>query len=95
MGKKIKTDHKQKRAKLNLFDNLPNEIKGPITEIYSNREAAIDGCNGVVDYHENLIKLRVDGGVLVFSGEGLCIEELSLGSARITGKIAAVEVEIK
>ena len=81
--------------KIKIFDALPNEIKGPITEIYSNREAAIDGCKGVLDYYETLIKLRVTGGTLVFSGQDLSLTELSDCSARITGRISTVEFVLK
>ncbi len=95
MGKRLKTDLKKQKEKIKLFEGLPNEIKGAITELYSNREAAVDGCHGVVDYHENLIKLRVVGGILTFVGESLCIEELSLGAARITGKISSIQVDMK
>ncbi len=95
MGKKIKTDLKKKREKIKLFEGLPTAMKGPITELYTNREAAVDGCKGVVEYHENLIKLRVDGGMLIFSGQDLLIEELNEGSARIVGKILSVQTDIK
>ncbi len=80
---------------MKLFEGLPNEMKGPITEIYSNREAVVDGCKGVLDYHENLIKLRVDGGTVVFSGTDLVILELSDGAARLKGKIASVEFSLR
>ena len=81
--------------KTRFLDGLPAEIKGPITEIYSNKEAVIDGCKGVLDYYETLVKLRVAGGTLTFSGADLSLLELGESSARITGQIANVEFALK
>ena len=49
MGKKLKPDTESKKQKVSFFGNLP-ELSGPIIKICGNREVAVDGCRGVVDY---------------------------------------------
>ena len=53
----------------------------------------MQGCLGVIDYYENIIRLRVQSGTVTFCGTGLCMEELTDTLAEISGKIASVAFE--
>ncbi len=95
MSKKLKTDMKPRKEKIKFFSTFNQGFSGPIIELSSNREAAVDGCKGVVDYYENLIKLRVDSGFVIFTGSGLRLAELNDNSALICGKIENIELVMR
>lgn len=96
MAKKLKTGLKKQGEKLHLFEKeRPAELAGPITHICSNREVAVDGCRGVIDYYENRIRLRLTNGEVVFCGTNLLIVELTDCSALIRGIIDTVEFTMR
>ena len=94
MGKKLKPDTESKKQKVSFFGNLP-ELSGPIIKICGNREVAVDGCRGVVDYYDKLIKLRIQGGSVTFSGAGLQIVSFNESQALIKGSLQNVEFNIR
>lgn len=92
MRKRIDSDFKRKRQKMKLFGfgELSNTT-GASLQLDFNRQAAVDGCRGIIDYYENLIKLKVLGGVVVFCGRGLSISSLSDSDVVIEGYIESIE----
>lgn len=90
MGK-LKSDHKQRKEKINLLTPITAAVSGPKIELCSNKEAAIDGCKGVIDYRDDLIKFRVTGGTVTINGERLELLELTDNSALIKGEFQSVE----
>lgn len=94
MGKVLKTGMAQKRNKIKFFDSGETAgVTGPVTQVFGNRRATLDGCIGVIDYHENIIRLRVQNGTVTFCGRDLCMEELSDTSAQISGTVDSVGFE--
>ncbi len=94
MAKKLKTDITPKKQKWNLFSTLP-ELKGPIIHICGNSEISVDGCRGVVDYYETVIKLRITDGFVTFSGNNLTITDFTESSAVIKGDLQNIEFSVK
>ncbi len=94
MGK-LKSDHKQRKEKINLLAPITSAVSGPKIELYSNKEAAIDGCKGVVDYRDDLIKFRVPGGTIAINGEKIELLELTDNSALIKGDFQSVEFLVR
>ncbi len=94
MAKKYKPDLKFSKQRLRLFEDLP-ELSGPIIRICSNREASVDGCRGVVDYYENLIKLSISGGTVSFLGDGLKLASFTDTSALIKGRLHNIEFSVR
>ena len=43
----------------------------------SNKEVLIDGCKGIVEYNENIIRLNIPEGQIQFRGRGLEIACMS------------------
>lgn len=60
-------------------------------EINSNREAIIDGSNGILEYNENCIRVNTGKMIVVFKGRGLCIKCMSDSSMVIEGYINSIE----
>lgn len=85
MPRKKKSHHEKPR--LPLPEALNNE---PKIEMLGNREIIIDGCKGVVEYGENLIKLNTGEYVLSVIGDGLIIKSFDGSVAVISGKIAEI-----
>ena len=91
MGKKLFSDHKPKKEKIKLLAPITTAVTGPKIELCSNKEAAIDGCKGVIDYRDDIIKLKVTGGTVAINGTDMELLELSENSALIKGNFKSVE----
>ena len=75
-----------------LFEVPQNALSGVAQiEIAGNREAVIDGCQGILEYDENVIKLSAGRMSIRFSGRGLQIKVLTHDSAVVEGFITGIE----
>lgn len=81
-----KREKNQLKNKL-LSDMFADEAK---IEMLGNRELIVDGCKGVVEYGENLIKLSLGGNVLSLSGDNLVINSFDNSVAVISGQICEI-----
>lgn len=63
---------------------------GPVVELYGNRRAVVDGCDGIVDYDQEKVVLRAGRLTLEIQGEGLRLTRLTENSAVIQGRIHQV-----
>ncbi len=80
------------RKKNKLKNNIVSEIfvDEPKIEMLGNREIIIDGCKGVVEYDEILIKLSLGENILSISGDNLVIKSFDSSVAVITGQICDI-----
>ena len=60
-------------------------------ELLGNREAFVDGCGGVLQYEDDVVRIAAGDSIIRFTGTGLCICALQAGQVRITGLIAGVD----
>ena len=60
-------------------------------ELSGNRRAVVEGCRGIMEYEDGLIRLNTTSGMVRFIGRDLCMSCLSEDSAVITGYILSVE----
>lgn len=60
-------------------------------ELTGNREAVVDGCSGIVQYDDDVIKLSVGKLVVCFYGNRLTIRTLTADQTVIEGEIVSVE----
>ncbi len=79
--------------KLSGMLDIPPTATPGITQIElgGNREAVVDGCQGVLEYDENAIKLLTGKMQTCFLGRGLQIKVLTHDSAVIEGFIMSIE----
>lgn len=82
----------RKKEKNQLKKNLVSEIfiDEPKIEMLGNREMIVDGCKGVVEYDETLIKLSLGESVLSLSGDNLIINSFDSSVAVISGQICDI-----
>lgn len=78
---------KKKERKVPIPDLHLNDAK---IEMLSNREIIVDGCKGVVEYGENLIKLNIGELTLGIAGDEMLIESFDSGVTVIRGKLAEI-----
>lgn len=64
---------------------------GALIELTGNRQAVVDGCDGIVDYNEEKILVRTGRFTVHFSGRNLRLKCLTENSAVIEGFISSVE----
>lgn len=82
----------RKKEKNQLKKNLVSEffVDEPKIEMLGNREMIVDGCKGVVEYNETLIKLSLGESVLSLSGDNLIIKSFDSSVAVISGQICDI-----
>ncbi len=82
----------RKREKNQYKNKILSEMFAdePKIEMLGNREIIIDGCKGVVEYGENLIKLSLGKSTLSVSGDNLVIKSFDSSIAVISGQIGEI-----
>lgn len=60
-------------------------------ELSGNRRAVVEGCRGILEYEDGIIRLNTTSGVIRFIGRDLSMNCLSEDSAVVTGFILSVE----
>ena len=90
---------KQKEKLLDITEKINSTLDLPDTalpgnshiEISGNREVIVDGCKGVLQYDEDVIKLNAGRLVIKFSGSDLRIHSMQSEQALISGQIISIE----
>lgn len=60
-------------------------------ELSGNRRAVVEGCRGIVEYSDGLIRLNTSSGIVRFTGNNLSMSCLTEENAVVEGVILAVE----
>ncbi|WBY64548.1 YabP/YqfC family sporulation protein [Thermocaproicibacter melissae] len=60
-------------------------------ELNGNREAVVEGCGGVLEYDETVVRVRTPNHVVRFTGRGLTIRCLTADALVVTGYITGIE----
>lgn len=86
---------KSKKVKENFFKSVLS-VKDELSlssriEIIGNREAVVQGSNGVIEYTNESIRIRMDDLSVQFYGQKLSIEGLTQDSLEIKGEIQRIE----
>lgn len=60
-------------------------------QMSGNREVIVEGCKGVLEYDDKVIRINTGKMVTSFQGRGLCIKCLTPDSLVIEGFITSIE----
>ncbi len=60
-------------------------------ELFGNREAVVNTCEGILEYSDTRIKINIGKNTVLFCGNDLCMKEYGACQAVITGIIMSVE----
>ena len=93
MSKKIKIGQKSKMQLLSQSLEFPAGTlgSGAHFKIFSNKNAVIDGCAGVIEYTPELIKLNIGKGTVSFFGNDLKISFYGDTQLSLCGEILNIE----
>ncbi|MBR3589176.1 MAG: YabP/YqfC family sporulation protein [Clostridia bacterium] len=86
-------------GKFNLGEKLTEELGIPKTivngynhiELFGNREAIVNQCEGILEYSEERIKLNLGKNTILFCGSDLCMKEYGTSQAVLSGNILTIE----
>ncbi len=93
MRKSIRRRMEDVREKWNdSFDAHPIVLSGAAQiELCGNREAVVDGCQGILQYEDAVIRVSTGRLIVRFTGSDLCIRTMQQNQILITGMIASVD----
>ena len=60
-------------------------------ELMGNHRAIVDGCRGIVEYSDGLVRIQTGDGMIRFTGSALSISCLTEDSSIIEGVITSLE----
>ena len=60
-------------------------------ELMGNKRVIVDGCHGIVEYSDDLVRMQTGSGMIRFKGTMLSISCLTEDSAIIEGNILSLE----
>ncbi len=66
-------------------------IRGPRIELTGNRSVLIDGCDGIIDYDENKVLVRLGKINAAINGRNMRLRVLTENTAIIDGFIHSLE----
>lgn len=86
---------KKSRESIAKLLDVPENIYEAFAQIVlcGNREAILDGCQGVVEYEDNYIKLKIGRQIVRFTGNKLQIKCMTDDNVIIEGIIKSVDFE--
>lgn len=95
MRKRSKTPSAKPQNPVEQAFDLPEMLHAgvPRLELQGNRELALDGCRGLLEYTETRIRLHAGALLLTVEGAALCIRTYSDSQTVITGDIRALAFE--
>ena len=81
---------KQRLQALRMFGSH-TEFAAPCVELNANRQAIIEGCEGILEYNATTVRLNCKSMVLLLQGFDLCLEHLSTTQVCVSGTICALQ----
>ena len=94
------SENKYKKGNIKTFaKQILNFSRSPIAtalgsshfEMNGNREIIVEGCRGILQYDENIVKISVKGMSVAFFGRNLSIKCMDFDSLVITGFVTSIE----
>ena len=78
------------------FDELSylgtgNDLLMPHIELDSNKEVKVEGCKGIIEYNNCIVKINCGKLVLKITGTSLCLNNLNSGLFSVSGEILSLE----
>ena len=91
--KELKNKNQTSPERLAKILDVPQNMFESYSQIVlsGNREAVLDGCQGVIEYEDDFIKLKIGRQVVKFTGQNLQIKCMTGENVIIDGKILSVE----
>lgn len=96
MSKKFKIKSEKPKEKWRIFNyndiiSESNLLNCPRIDILGNGEITVEGCQGVFEYSDSYIKLKLNKGALIICGSRFNIVTFEGSLINIRGKISSIE----
>lgn len=88
--KNKETENSKKKLKEILIPSIM-DLKSSQIEILGNNEAIIEGCKGILEYEEDVIKLNLGKMSVKFCGKNLTVKCMNNDSVILSGFISNIE----
>ena len=75
----------------NLIPEHFEEISGPIIQIFSNKKIIIEGCYGINEYNNDIVKINLPKGQFIIFGRDLEIINMEEKTVIIKGVFYSFE----
>ena len=75
----------------NLIPEHFEEISGPIIQLYSNKKIIVEGCYGINEYNNDVVKINLPRGQLIVFGRDLEIINMEEKTVIIKGILHSFE----
>ena len=76
------------------YSNGVKAVSMPEIEMHGNRSAMVEGCRGILEYAENVVRINANSMILCFNGRGLRIKYLGDSGIEIAGVISSLEFTV-
>ncbi len=83
------------KAKQKIKLNGASLLTGLRIEMISNREFLLEGCNGVLQFNDNYVKLAVKDGNIILYGKNFDISGFEEKNITVRGNIDSIEFLIR
>ncbi len=95
MAKKLKIEKGKKQPRWNLMPKTDfidsTMLKSPHIEIFGSGKIEIDGCEGIYEYTDDYLKLRLKNGALLICGSEFDILTFENKAITVKGHIKSIE----
>lgn len=83
-------NRKKSIARNGFIPPLPNPHFESLIDIISDRQAEIEGCNGIVEYNDCIVSIDCKNFILKINGENLTIKANTRDCLTVNGKIHSI-----
>ena len=92
---------RKRRAASKIAKQVENWLEMPLgsvastarVELSDNRRAVVEGCQGILEYDDTVIRLATGSGVIRFEGGDLGVSCMDNNAAVVVGLIARIELQ--
>lgn len=85
---------KKTRGKRKLFHEAKKMCAPTHMEINGNTEAVVEGCRGILEYDDDVVRIRTAKVIVTFSGRGLSIRCMTADSLVVEGFITGINFTV-
>lgn len=82
---------KNRKEKLGSLSLLQNAIGNVHLEFFGNRKAIVEGCQGILEYDSDVVRVKAGRLIIRFSGRGLIIKCMTADSLVVEGFLTGLE----
>ena len=82
---------KNRKEKLGSLSLLQNAIGNARLEFFGNRKAIVEGCQGILEYDSDVVRVKAGRLIIRFSGRGLIIKCMTADSLVVEGFLTGLE----